>query len=53
MKHLAPQHEFDWGPEPFTLVAETTQDGERVKREAEQRERDRQEGESRQLEVVS
>lgn len=38
MKHKAPQLGLDLGTEPFKLVAEETTDGDRIAREAAQRE---------------
>jgi hypothetical protein len=49
MKHRIHQHEIQWDePEAFTLVPQTTLDGDRIAKERAQREADQQAAEKQQ-----
>lgn len=51
MKHRAPQKEFKWGSEDFTLVGEAGVDHERRQREEREREQAKREAEERQAQA--
>lgn len=53
MKHKAKQRECNWGsPEAFTLVPESTLDGERIAKERAQQQQDREQAEQAQADLL-